>query len=166
MSSMNRVLSMCFAKGKVLPHRLKLTFTITMIGFAIVAAGVVWGADLLKSSKDTDALHLYRASSVPSRAQGASDKNVTLLPIQLRNGGFVPKAITRQAGNYELLINNVSGELEGTLLLEHENGNRIETLTLMKARNLRKLIRLTPGNYVLRVRNQPTWLTRLTITAH
>lgn len=160
---MNRTLSKCIAKAKARPYPLKLTFTFALIGFVIGAAGVVWGADFLGRSKDTESPNVSKPSSIPFLAQDASDKNVTLVPIQLRNGGFVPKEITGRVGNYELLINNVSDELEGTLLLERENGDRVETLMLVKGRNLRKLIRLTSGNYVLRVRNRPTWLTRITI---
>ena len=88
---------------------------------------------------------------------------VTLWPFQLREGGLVPRNITGIAGDYELLITNISSEDVGTLRLERDTGEHVDTIALRKGRNVRKLVRLTPGNYLLR-NKRPDWFTRFTIT--
>ena len=92
------------------------------------------------------------------------DRTVTLLPVQLREGGFVPREIKGTPGNYELVITNISSEREGALRLEKETGEPVDTIVLRKGRNVRKLIRLTEGNYLLRVNRHRDWLTRIAIT--
>jgi hypothetical protein len=92
------------------------------------------------------------------------ERTVTLLPLQLREGGLVPRNITATAGDYELLITNISSEDVGTLRLERETGEHVDTIALRKGRNVRKLVRLTPGNYLLLLNKRRDWFTRITIT--
>lgn len=143
---------------------LRTTIAVFIIGAAVVATRFTLNAVERPSQKTPVPHPIATALTLPPVIQGNSDKNVTILVLQLRNGGFVPGEVNRPAGNYELIINNVSLEREGIVRLERENGERVEVLKLERGRNLRKLVRFTPGSYVLKVANQPTWLTRINIT--
>ena len=102
--------------------------------------------------------------SVASTSTQNRERTVTLLPLQLREGGLVPRNTTGTAGDYELLITNISSEDVGTLRLERETGEHVDTIALRKGRNVRKLVRLTPGNYLLLLNKRRDWFTRITIT--
>ena len=109
-------------------------------------------------------IHTTKASVIPPVLQTKPEQAVTILVLQLRNGGFVPREITRRKGNYELLITNISEVSQGVLQLERETGEHVSTIPLIKGRNVRKLVHLDPDNYFLRVGKYRNWLTRITIT--
>lgn len=136
--------------------------SIAVISLAVIltmAKGRPWSneAVLETTAKET-------AKSIAPTPQQTGEPTVTLWVFQLKNGGFMPAAMTGKAGNYEFLITNVSGEREGALRLESDAGKHVETINLKRGPSARKLIHLSPGNYILRVNKHRDWLTRITIT--
>lgn len=114
----------------------------------------------------TGAFLLTRASTgIPTLShQSSSERTFTLLPIQIRQNGFLPGEITKPSGDFEFLIINASGEHDITLRLERERGEHLQALSPKRGRNLRKVVSLSPGIYFLRVVDHPEWVCRLTIT--
>lgn len=137
---------------------------IVLIGLTVIvtaaAVGVhPWSRNLPGKATETTTAHL---SAPPLPQKPPSD--VTLLIMQLRNGGFVPQEVTGKTGTYEFIIMNASSIDGGTVRLERENGEHVATIPLLKRRNPRKRVRLGPGNYLLRVSKQEDWLSRITIS--
>jgi hypothetical protein len=90
-----------------------------------------------------------------------------LLPVMLRAGGFVPREVSRPAGEYVLSVNDQSGMPGLELRLERENGGRMHEAKLSRRKPyLRQLFRLTPGTYLITEANHPEWACRITVTAN
>ncbi|HEU4509334.1 MAG TPA: hypothetical protein VFR78_13895 [Pyrinomonadaceae bacterium] len=96
-----------------------------------------------------------RSGSVPA---------LTLLPIQVRPGGFARPELTGPAGNYELLIINASGEPKLTAQLHRERGEKLHTIPVQGGKNSRKKLQLALGVYFLSFVEHPDWICRLDIT--
>lgn len=90
-----------------------------------------------------------------------------LLPVMLRAGGFVPREISRPAGEYVLSVNDQSGVPGLELRLDRENGRRMHEAKVSRRRPYwRQLLRLTPGTYLITETNHPEWVCRITVTAN
>ena len=90
-----------------------------------------------------------------------------LLPIMLRAGGFVPREISRPAGEYILSVNDQSGMPRLELRLVRDNGERTHEARLSRGKPYwRQVLRLTPGTYLLTEANHPEWVCRITVTAN
>lgn len=98
----------------------------------------------------------------PNRSNGKPD--LTLLPIQIREAGFARRDLKGEAGNFELLIINASGQLNLTLKLQREHGEEVQSFPTQRSKNTRKKFHLGPGVYVLSVVEHSDWTCRLTIT--
>lgn len=105
--------------------------------------------------------------STAADAHGNPNRPQTeLLPVTLRSGGFVPREMSRPAGDYILSINNLSGVPELDLRLSREGGEKMsETKVLRRKPYWRQLMRLTPGTYLITEAGHPEWTCRLTVTA-
>jgi len=94
----------------------------------------------------------------------AGKPDLTLLPIQIREAGFARRELTGEAGKYELLIINASGQPNLTLRLQREQGEEMQNFPTQRSKSTRKRFQLGPGVYVLSVVEHPDWFCRLTIT--
>jgi hypothetical protein len=91
-------------------------------------------------------------------------RGLLVLSLRLTPMGFVPREITRPAGNYHFALSNVSGVSEIELRLDREGGQRVREITLNRKKPWRESLRLTPGVYLLSEANHPDWICRITIT--
>jgi hypothetical protein len=141
---------------RVLLIVLVLTIAIT----AVTASAKFWGRENLNPGPPP------HTPVTQSPKQVGPNPNMTLLPIRLIERGFTRAELTAPAGNFELLIINVSGEPGLTFQFEreHENGNKPEEFNSLKGKPLRKKIHLKPGVYRLSVVEHPEWVCRLNIT--
>lgn len=90
-----------------------------------------------------------------------------MLPVMLRAGGFVPREISRPAGEYVLSVNDQSGLPGLALRLQRENGERMHEAKVSRRKPYwRQLLRLTPGTYLITEANHPEWVCRITVTAN
>jgi hypothetical protein len=126
--------------------------------FAALTLGVLAVASNRLSQEGGEATD---AQSNPNRPQAE------MLPVMLRAGGFVPREISRPAGEYVLSINDQSGLQGVALRLDRENGNRMHEAKVSRRKPYwRQLLRLTPGTYLITEANHPEWVCRITVTAH
>jgi hypothetical protein len=100
-----------------------------------------------------------------SSFEGDQSRTGGVLVLQLRAGGFAPREVTRPAGHYLVLINNVSGSPEVTLQLRRAGEERSHQVTLKRGSSWRQHVRLTPGIYLVTEANHPDWVCRVTMTA-
>jgi hypothetical protein len=136
--------------------RWKVLFVV--VGLSVVFLGVTTSAKLWSNSP-------HETSTQPQTDnENTPKRTLTLLPIQLRQNGFMPREVNEPAGNFEFLMINASGEHDVSINLEREQGERLESLTPQRGRNLRKQVQLAAGNYLLTVPDHPDWVCRLTIT--
>jgi len=86
---------------------------------------------------------------------------ITVLP-----NGFEPAEIHRPAGKFLLAIDDRSGLPEVKLSLVRVAGNLVQDLRIRREKpDLRKVVDLGPGVYLLTEANHPGWIGRLIITA-
>jgi hypothetical protein len=89
------------------------------------------------------------------------------LPVMLRAGGFVPREISRPAGEYVISVNDQSGAQGLTLRFDRENGGRLHEAKVSRRKpHWRQLLRLTPGTYLITEADHPDWVCRITVTAN
>jgi hypothetical protein len=141
---------------RVLLIVLVLTIAIT----AVTASAKFWGRENLNPGPPAN------TPVTQSPKQFAPNPNLTLLPIQVRERGFARSEFTAAAGNFELLIINVSGEPDLTFQLEREreDGQKPDKFNSPKGKPLRKKVHLKPGVYRLSVVEHPDWVCTLNIT--
>ena len=85
---------------------------------------------------------------------------ITILPT-----GFEPAEIRRPAGKFLLAIDNRSGLTEVNVRLLRLVGRSTQELRIRRERpDLRKVVDLEPGAYLLTEANHPDWIGRLIIT--
>lgn len=89
---------------------------------------------------------------------------IQALPILFKVGGFVPREITRPAGDYLLSIGNLSNVKEVKFRLEAEHGARLKEVKARRQKPWREVVRLTPGTYLLTEEDHPEWVCRITVT--
>ena len=106
------------------------------------------------------------ARAVSTLPQGGSPQEameaelITILPT-----GFEPSEIRRPAGKFLLAIDNRSGLPEIKLSLVRVAGRSAQELSIRRERpDLRKVVELEPGAYLLTEANHPDWIGRLIIT--
>jgi hypothetical protein len=72
--------------------------------------------------------------------------------------GFDPAEITRPQGRFLLAVDNQSGLDSLDLYLERETGARMNAVLGRKGKlKWREILDLSPGSYVLRAANDPSW---------
>jgi hypothetical protein len=135
---------------------------ISSLLFLALSAALTLGVLALATVKLNSAGHdSAEARGNPSRPQAE------LLPVMLRAGGFVPREITKSAGEYVLSVNDQSGTPGLELRLARENGERTHEAKLSRRKPYwRQLLRLTPGTYLITEANHPEWSCRITVTAN
>ena len=136
--------------------------SLTLISFAVIVTMAIVHPRPNEVIPETT--RKIKENPIVPTAQNRPEPTVTLWVFQLRNGGFLPGQVTGKAGNYEFLITNISGELEGAVRLESETGKTVDVINLKRGRSVRKPVYLAPGNYILRLAKHRDWLTRITIT--
>jgi|SRR5882672_6675669 len=106
-------------------------------------------------------------SAIPVRSEPGSLQDsmeaelITVLPK-----GFEPAEIRRPAGKFLLAIDNRSGLPEVKLRLVAVAGGSVQDLRIRREKpDLRKVVELGPGVYLLTEANHPGWIGRLIITA-
>jgi hypothetical protein len=88
-----------------------------------------------------------------------------VLLVTLRPSGFAPKLITRPQGRFLLTVDNRSGLNEMFLRLDSLTFNRVIDRHVSRERlNLRQVVDLTPGQYLLTEANHPNWICAIAIT--
>jgi hypothetical protein len=88
--------------------------------------------------------------------------------VALRPAGFEPAEISRPKGEFNLVVQNLTGLDEVNIRLDRENGGgRLHEVRLpLSKRNWRQSLDLPPGTYVLTEADHPNWVMRLNITSH
>lgn len=130
-------------------------FLSLVIGVATISATAKFWRQVTSTAPES--------TTLPQSPNGPRSK-WTLLPIQLRQNGFLPEEVIKPAGDFELLLINASGEHDINIQLERDRGERVQTFAPQKGKNLRRPLHLGPGVYFLKVVNRPEWTCRLTIT--
>lgn len=135
---------------------------ITSLLFLALCAALTLGTLALTTGKPNSGRYdPIEARENPNRPQ------TELLPIMLRAGGFVPREISRPAGEYVLSVNDQSGLPGLELRLARENGGRMHEVKLSRRKPYwRQLLRLTPGTYIITEANHPEWVCRITVSAN
>ena len=110
------------------------------------------------TEKSASAVSALPQSGSPQEAMEA--ELITVLP-----NGFEPAEIRRPAGKFLLAIDNRSGLPEINLSLVRVAGNSVQDLRIRREKpDLRKVVELGPGAYLLTEANHPGWIGRLIIT--
>lgn len=105
------------------------------------------------------------ASAVSALPQGAPQEAMEAELITVLPNGFEPAEIRRPAGKFLLAIDNRSGLPEINLSLVRVAGNLVQDLRIRREKpDLRKVVELGPGAYLLTEANHPGWIGRLIIT--
>lgn len=100
-----------------------------------------------------------------SSLANANNKSVEAEIITIRPNGFEPAEIVRPKGRVLLAVNNRAELAEVDLQLQQEHGAKLqEAHVARKQQNFRKVVDLSPGNYLLTEANHPGWVCRITIT--
>jgi hypothetical protein len=85
--------------------------------------------------------------------------------LTLKPTGFEPAKITLPASQYFLLVQNATGLDRFGLIVERENGERLEEVRLEPfSRKWKKAITFQPGHYVISEIDHPAWQCVLVIT--
>lgn len=111
----------------------------------------------------TAASHAETMPTAPLPEQKAQSQT-RALQILAKPLGFVPKEVTRPAGDYFFSVGNFSGVRELSLRLERENGAKLREVTAKRERPWKGIVHLTPGTYLLTEANHPEWVCRITIS--
>jgi len=99
--------------------------------------------------------------------------NVDVITIRLTRFGAYPASVTHKHGPFVLLISNRSGTLDDTYSLTRKlpaGANPAASDSLLDfhsdhtAQRDHQLIKLSPGDYVLRVKSHPDWTVDIKIT--
>lgn len=106
------------------------------------------------------------ASAVSTLPEGGSSQEAMEAElITIVRNGFEPAEIRRPAGKFLLAIDNRSGLREVNLSLVRVAGRSVQELRIRRERpDLRKVVELEPGAYLLTEANHPAWIGRLIIT--
>ena len=157
-----------YSKLKQLKSRrvLLIVLVLTIAITAVTASAELWKRGDVTAGSAANSGPVSNPPVVQSPQQLRPNPNLTLLPIQVRERGFARSEFTATAGNFELLIINVSGEPDLTFQLEREreNGQKPDKFNSQKGKPLRKKVHFKPGVYRLSVVEHPDWVCRLNIT--
>ena len=148
---------------------------------ALIVVAAVFAALLVVSAR-TKATRppIGETSNVTPPASTVTTKNETVSPLQhdsrkdgpegeivaVQRNGFEPNQITRQAGEFLLLIDNRSGLDEIQVRLEPlVDRERVHDVSLTKrAYSWNTILNLPPGEYALTEVSHPEWTCRITLT--
>ena len=132
---------------------------------ALIIAAVISGLSGMSGARG-----LLRAEAV---ARGASagvaraapfSQEMEEVTLMLRAEGFAPAELTLAAGRFLLTVDNRSGVEEITLLLNHENGERVQEIKVPpKALDWAVEINLQSGRYLLTEANHANWVCSITV---
>jgi|SRR5215204_5833271 len=85
--------------------------------------------------------------------------------ITLRATGFEPSEITRPAGEFILMVENVTGE-PVNLRFDRETGERVHEMRMSREEpDWNESEDLRPGRYLMTEANHLDWVCRVTVTA-
>lgn len=148
---------------------------------ALTVVAAVFAALLLISARTkAPTPAIGEASNDTSASSTATAKFETVSPLQhdprkdgpqgeivaVQRNGFEPNQITRQAGEFLLLIDNRSGLDEIQVRLERlVDRERVRDVSLTKrAYSWNTMLNLPPGEYALTEVRHPEWTCRITLT--
>jgi len=144
-----------------------------LVGFAL-ARGYTQASkknvsSVVAAATPSDAAHEREKALWPVKFVAADQtprlSNIVALPIGLRMNGFAPAEIERPAGEFFISVTNLTDSPELDFRLDRENGERLHSAKAPKEKRAwRQSVRLTPGTYLLTVRDHPEWSCRITIT--
>jgi len=101
----------------------------------------------------------------PANATSATTEKLDAQVILLRPYGFEPAQITRRKGQFLLVVLNRSGAWEANYQLDRLGGNKLhEAKVPREKRDWHQVVDLTPGDYVLKETNHPSWICKITVT--
>jgi len=84
--------------------------------------------------------------------------------LTLKNGGFKPDKITRQAGRFQFTVDNRSRAEELVLRLDQEDGTRVREIRVTRnAVDWSEELDLSPGVYLLTEASHERWVCRFVI---
>jgi len=94
--------------------------------------------------------------------------SMRVAPIVLRPHGFEPAKLEIASGKILIAVYNRTGLGEINLRIERElGGDRIKEETVAPGRrHWKTMVELAPGSYVVRETKHPSWICRLSVTAH
>lgn len=105
------------------------------------------------------------AGDVTAKRLAGQSERPEVEVITLTDAGFDPTEIKRPAGRVLLAINNKTGLDHVLLRLGLDGGRTLHTARINRGdRNLRRIVDLAPGDYVLSEAGHPEWVCRITIT--
>lgn len=142
---------------------LLIVLTVTVGVTAVSATATLWRRNTVSGEP------AQTVQNISSQIDTKTARTLTVLPIKIGPLGFLPKEVTRPAGNFEFLLINATGEAGIELQLQRERGGdrgaeRVQSFQPKPGRNLRKQVHLAPGEYLLTVADHPDWVCHLTIT--
>lgn len=158
-------------KQKIAGVAIAVLASMCLVGFALARSYTQRGKKNYSYVTDTTQNAHGRARfSLPVNFFPADQRprlsNMVTLPIALRTNGFAPAEIERPAGDFFISVTNLTGSPDLVFRLDRENGERLHSAKVPKEKpTWRQSVRLTPGTYLLTVRDHPEWSCRITITA-
>lgn len=130
-------------------------------GYGLIILGMVLLALALAARIRLSKSHGKKADL--QRNSSASRQRLEGEVVALGWTGFEPRAISRSAGPFVLLVNNYSHLPLATLLVERD-GKPVRTILLPKEkRTWSDTIDLPPGNYELREAAHSNWSCQITL---
>lgn len=133
------------------------------ISFLAMAGGVYAAHSHWLNKRGISSPPILESKTLPDSS--SQRPQLEALPIMLKAGGFVPREITRPAGNYFISVTNMSGESDLELHLSREHGNEVHQAKVPKERpSWRQHVHLTPGTYLLTEATHEQWVCRINIT--
>ena len=109
-------------------------------------------------------LSAQNSSSQSTSPQANGKQQVDTVVIELSRYGFFPQQVSHLKGLHFILVHNVSGLQDLTLVLKDDHGaaKKQPALTATSP-HWRELLDLAPGKYTLTEANHPTWSCAITI---
>ncbi len=138
-----------------------------VIGGAAVTALTVRSRTVITSGATTEFSAAASTSDAfaPLQLQSSSAR-LEMERITITPTGFEPNVVTRGLGRFLLAVDNRSGHDDLTLHLEGPTGRlRTQRASRNKA-SWREVLKLAPGEYLLREANHREWSCRITIAAN
>lgn len=142
-------------------------YGVGLIGVALMCAvGFVLGRGFTKANNQ---IISSPPQTVPGNSLATEQQprlsNMVALPIALRMNGFAPAEIERPAGDFFISVTNLTGFPDLEFQLDREKGEQLHSVKVPREKpTWRQSVRLTPGTYLLTVRDHSEWSCRITIT--
>jgi hypothetical protein len=122
--------------------RICLTLRLSLVAFLIGSCGI----------------------SVSGQQPPQASKRIDAVVLELSPYGFSPSEVTHTPNAFFILIRNISGPANRTLILTNSNGRQQRQVMLTRTNpHWREILTLTPGKYTLTETNHPTWKCTISI---